>query len=223
MDREIQLLKKDKALYRVTRNAVLVIALLLMAISVLFYNRYRLKTKKNEIIRKKNEELQRLSGTDPLTNLSNRRLISEAIQWEIRRFDRNRKSFVLILADIDDFKQINDSHGHHCGDFILVSVAETMSGMIRRQDILARWGGEEFLFFLPECDIEGGFRFAERIRERVAAEIFNYQDVKLTITLTLGVSHFNGGSLEACLKDADEALYYGKRHGKNQAVRGTPV
>jgi diguanylate cyclase (GGDEF)-like protein len=184
----------------------------------------------NEQIQKQKEELSiaydnmnRLARTDPLTQLANRRDFLEKFQYEINRFERNLKPFAVVMGDLDDFKGINDRFGHDCGDFVLVSIAKIMKTMIRKQDTVGRWGGEEFILLLPESSLQGGRIAAESIRKRLAAETFTFKGHSLVITITFGVSEFNGTvDLDACIKQADEALYRGKSLGKNCVVSTEP-
>ncbi|NIM18397.1 MAG: diguanylate cyclase [Candidatus Aminicenantes bacterium] len=180
----------------------------------------------NEQIEKQKEELrlayqkmERLARTDPLTKLSNRRDFLERFRHEVNRFERSRKSFSVVLGDIDDFKVLNDQYGHDCGDFILINISSLMRAMIRKQDFVARWGGEEFIFLLPESSLEGGQKVAEAIRKKISAESFSFNGQRISITLTLGVCEFNGTmGIDTCIKKADEALYRGKERGKNCVV-----
>lgn len=179
----------------------------------------------NQALRESQEQLQIAARTDPLTQLPNRRDIIEKIGYERIRFERSKKSFALIVGDIDDFKQFNDTYGHDCGDFILVTVANLMRSSIRKQDQLARWGGEEFLFLLPETNLEGGRVVAEKIREKIASHVYMFQGQDLSVTMTFGVSVFdkNALSIDGCIKSADQALYRGKEEGKNRVILSEKV
>jgi len=177
----------------------------------------------NEQIEKQKKELsiaykkmEMLARTDPLTQLSNRRDFLEKFQQEIIRFERSGKPFSVVLGDIDDFKLVNDRFGHDCGDLVLVTISKIFKSMIRKQDSVGRWGGEEFILLLPEAPLQGGKKVAEGIRERIAGEIFSYREHQVSITITFGVCEYNGVmDIDACVKRADEALYSGKHKGKN--------
>lgn len=181
----------------------------------------------NEQIEKQKKELsiaykkmEMLARTDPLTQLSNRRDFLEKFQQEIIRFERSGTPFSVILGDIDDFKLINDRFGHDCGDFVLVTIAKIFKSMIRKQDSVGRWGGEEFILLLPEAPLQGGKTVAEGIRKRIAGETFSYQQQHLSITITFGVCEYKGVmGIDACVKRADEALYSGKQKGKNCVIQ----
>jgi len=161
--------------------------------------------------------LQELANHDALTGLANRRFFMEQVDSEVIRFERNYKNFVIIVGDLDGFKQYNDQYGHDCGDYLLQNVARTIQKVLRKQDIAARWGGEEFIFLLPETGLKGGKATAEKIRQTLENTVFDYNGDALKVTITLGVSVFNGeGAVSKVIIEADQALYLGKRKGKNK-------
>lgn len=166
------------------------------------------------------EKIKRLANTDPLTQLSNRRDMLEKISSEKVRMGRNKSCAALILGDIDNFKSINDTYGHDCGDFVLKSISETMKLMIRKQDGIARWGGEEFLFLLPKTDLKGAGIIAEKIRKAICKKDFVYNEQSLPISMTFGVSCFDDPQIDIdiSIKKADDALYKGKETGKNRVI-----
>ncbi len=170
-----------------------------------------------------NYKLEQIARTDPLTKISNRRDLIEKIEQEKRRFSRNGKAFVVIMADIDDFKAINDKQGHDAGDFVLQSLSHLIRSSMRKQDIFGRWGGEEFVLLLPETYLEGGKLLAEKIRQLISETPFVFGEHKLFITVTFGVYEYDKPqSLETCIRKADEAMYEGKRQGKNCVVAIKP-
>jgi diguanylate cyclase (GGDEF)-like protein len=185
----------------------------------------------NEIIKKKNRELtdaytklDLLARTDPLTRLSNRRDILDKIKYEALKFERSGEEFVLVISDIDNFKTFNDSYGHDCGDFVLVNLANLMRSVLRKQDCIGRWGGEEFLFLMPKTSLEGGAMVADKIRKKIEHETFYYRDIKLNITMTFGVNVYNTiTDIDYCINKADEALYHGKSIGKNCVVKSNEI
>lgn len=166
-----------------------------------------------------NQQLSEQASRDSLTNLLNRRTMSQMIQMEHNRFSRSGKTFGLIMADVDDFKQVNDHFGHAAGDLVLTELSSMLSAILRKQDLTARWGGEEFLILLPDTDFEGVQSAAEKIRDMVSHSGFMYQGTPIRVTLSIGgvvcQTHENW---DDCLKHADRALYYGKNHGKNMAI-----
>lgn len=170
-------------------------------------------------LKKTYEKLETLSRIDPLTNLLNRRAMVEAIENEIIRFERSKEPFVLIICDIDDYKKINDTYGHDAGDFILVSIADLMRSSIRKQDVISRWGGDEFLLLLPQTDANGGKHLAENLREKIASTTFKFSGNDILLTMTFGISEFREElGFGKCMKQADNALYKGKKDGKNKVI-----
>jgi len=169
------------------------------------------------------KKLDQTSRTDSLTGLSNRRDILEKLNYEVKRFERNKKPCSIILADIDNFKAINDTHGHGGGDYILVEIANLFTGNSRDQDIVSRWGGEEILILLPETDAAGAKYLAEKYRQIIASHNFHFDENQISVTMSFGVNMmFNdddsGNIIEAVIKRADHCLYEAKRNGKNQVV-----
>ncbi|MCP5102246.1 MAG: diguanylate cyclase [bacterium] len=177
--------------------------------------------KQKEELSKAYDKLDRIARMDPLTQLSNRRDFLEKFQDEIHRLQRYGKPFSVVLGDIDHFKTINDSFGHDCGDNVLVSVAKIIKSAVRKLDVVGRWGGEEFILLLPEAPMAGGKVVAEGIRRKVESESFCCKDSPdaILVTMTFGVSEFDGtDDIDGCIKKADEALYAGKRTGRNRVV-----
>lgn len=163
------------------------------------------------------KRMEALAMTDALTDLPNRRRVLELLKAEVSRVDRGRKPFAVLIADLDHFKAVNDTYGHDCGDAVLTEFADVLRTAIRSQDVAARWGGEEFLLVLAETDPHGAECVAEKIRAAVEAHTFRYQDKELNLTITIGLSCFRvDESLDTCVRNADEALYRGKRAGRNR-------
>ena len=178
---------------------------------------FRHKRTDKIIFEKYNKQLEELSRKDSLTSISNRRDILEKINHEAIRHERNKKAFSLVMGDLDHFKLVNDKHGHDCGDDLLIRIASTIVSSIRKQDIVGRWGGEEFLLLLPETNLEGGRITAEKVRRRIEQNDFIYNDNIVPITITFGVSEYsNNKGVELCIKEADTALYKGKSTGRNR-------
>jgi diguanylate cyclase (GGDEF)-like protein len=171
----------------------------------------------NEKLLQQNEELEKLSLTDGLTGLANRRFLVQQLNEEAVRFRRTKKEFSVLMADVDHFKQYNDTFGHPAGDEVLKKVAHILEAAVREVDCVARYGGEEFCLMLPETSATGAAILAERICERVAAAEFPGQK----ITLSLGVASLpdNGDTPDAVIAAADEALYQAKHEGRNRVVQ----
>lgn len=167
-----------------------------------------------------NESLSELARTDVVTGLANRRAMLLRLEQEQVAVEEGRRPFALVLADIDDFKLINDRLGHASGDEALRQTAAVLRSAVRDQDLVARWGGEEFLVLLPETPAEGAALVAERMRELVAGTTIRCDTATAALTLTFGVSaHRPGADLEASISAADQALYEGKRLGKNRVIQ----
>ena len=167
-------------------------------------------------LRESRQELERLSATDPLTGLFNRRRMMEALDHEVRRSRRLKHTFAVIMADVDHFKRYNDANGHPAGDAVLKKVATILREATRDVDVAARYGGEEFFVLMPETEGAGAADVADRVRERLAAE-------KLpggAVTLSFGVAEFpaHGDIGETLIAIADAALYQAKREGRDRVV-----
>jgi diguanylate cyclase (GGDEF)-like protein len=158
-----------------------------------------------------------LAMTDALTQLPNRRAALRQLSREVSRVNDGDWSFVAALADVDHFKRVNDDHGHDAGDAVLKSVANTLRTCLRKTDLVARWGGEEFLVLLPGVAPEEGRNILEKLRQTVASSACLVGDSELFVTVTLGAAAGSpGASTEDILKQADEALYAGKKAGRDQ-------
>jgi len=168
-----------------------------------------------------NQSLTQLSRTDSLTGLPNRRHAEEALQDALVRFRRYGagQGFVVVLADIDHFKRINDLYGHEAGDDLLRDVAGIMAGAVRQGDVASRWGGEEFLLLLPHTDIRGAGQFLERMREGIATAALRCGPARTSVTATFGAAEVRcGESMEDVVRRADAAMYQGKEQGRNRVV-----
>ncbi len=169
-------------------------------------------------LRQGREELERLSRTDGLTGLPNRRHLMETLEKEARRAKRNGRPFTLLMIDVDHFKQYNDAFGHLAGDEVLKRLAAVLLAAIRGADYAARYGGEEFTVVLPETPMDGALKLAERIRERMAEETFGAKGSRVTLSIGLGEFPSDGDSPEAVIDRADGALYRAKEWGRNRVV-----
>jgi two-component system cell cycle response regulator len=168
-----------------------------------------------------NARLEQLAQTDPLTQLLNRRALTERIATEMERATRHDSSLALLMIDLDHFKKVNDSYGHLVGDDVLRDIGRLLLNTIRGSDIVARYGGEEFVLLLPETDEVGAVSFAERIRTAVEAYEFDRGDDQpaLKLTASIGVSVFPAARVETVedlFSRADSALYRAKADGRNR-------
>ncbi|MBI4978891.1 MAG: diguanylate cyclase [Spirochaetes bacterium] len=157
----------------------------------------------------------KLALIDPLTELYNRRYIEEYLPKEINRSSRHGLNFCVLFMDIDDFKSVNDTHGHHVGDDVLRAIGSIISAAIRVEDVGGRYGGEEFLVIMPETEIEGAKIFANRLLEKIRAHAFPHN---MTVTVSGGIASFpmHGSTAKEILEKADKALYYSKYTGKDR-------
>lgn len=173
----------------------------------------------NAQLRAKNEELARLSITDGLTGLSNRRHLMEVLTIELHRARRTNRSFSVLMADVDHFKKYNDANGHLAGDEVLKRVGAILRESARTVDCSARYGGEEFFVLLPDTTLDGAAEFADRIRARLVAEPFPGG----TVTLSIGIAEFpaHGDTPDAVIASADAALYRAKREGRDRVTRAS--
>ncbi len=163
------------------------------------------------------EELAALAHIDPLTGLMNRRHFRLLADQEFSRAARTHHQLFLMMLDIDHFKRVNDTHGHDVGDQALVAVAEVLKNGVRSMDILARWGGEEFLVLLPETNIAGATLIAERIRQQVSQ--IKLPKIPEGLTISIGLCEAKPGmELKAATSLADQALYQAKAGGRNRVV-----
>ena len=170
------------------------------------------------------EAIYQLVMRDGLTEIFNKRKYEEEAEREVARAVRHRRPLSLILCDIDRFKQVNDSYGHLCGDFVLKGIAQVSREFLRPEQIFARVGGEEFAILSPEVDLAGALALAEKLRQRLAEHEFVFAGLHVTITCSFGV-----GELTADLTTphelyaaADRALYAAKRNGRNR-VEAAPA
>lgn len=166
-------------------------------------------------------EFEYAAKHDALTGLANRREALAQLEGEQHRYLRNGRPFSVLLMDVDLFKTINDTHGHHVGDELLVLVADTLRAQSRKIDTLSRWGGEEFLALLPETEPEEAVQLANRIREAIAGASIEVDKTPVRATISIGVAGIrHSESLDRLLQRADEALYRAKARGRNQACIG---
>jgi two-component system cell cycle response regulator len=166
------------------------------------------------------EEIYRLTTIDGLTQLFNKRYFIETLEREIGRAQRYRRSLSLLMFDIDYFKKINDTYGHLAGDHVLKQLSSAIKGRIRREDILSRYGGEEFAIILPEIDASNAFAFAEKVRKLVETASFRFEGTDIPVTVSIGVTSITPDIKEPhdLIRVADMHLYEAKAQGRNRVV-----
>ena len=158
-----------------------------------------------------------LALMDPLTQLSNRRNALNILQQEQTRALRNKEPFSILLCDIDLFKEVNDLHGHNIGDLVLTELAMTFKQKIRAQDHVARWGGEEFIFILPQTRAENAMIIAEKIRKTVAKQNISYANAVVKVTVSIGIAQYiSEQDVDQVINTADKYLYQAKNAGRNR-------
>ena len=175
--------------------------------------------KQREALHEALARVQELATRDALTGLINRRHMQELLDQEMKRQERSGAAFCVALIDLDHFKQINDTHGHHVGDEVLCGFTQAALEVLRNADIMARWGGEEFLVLFPETRAEQALNGLERLRERLRGAPVSESVAQLSVTFSAGVAeHEHGQTLRQTLERADRALYEAKAGGRNRAL-----
>lgn len=163
-------------------------------------------------------DLNDLAMNDALTRVRNRRAMQLILDFEMRRVHQEVKEFSIIFLDVDHFKKVNDAFGHDVGDIALQWLASTLQKCVRIQDVVARWGGEEFLILLPDTDLEEAVEIAERLRNSVASALVEIPTGALTVTFSAGVScSTSSQDVNELCKLADLALYKAKKT-RNQVI-----
>lgn len=162
-----------------------------------------------------------MATTDALTGLMNRGWMATQYEREFERATRYKRPLSLLMLDLDDFKKVNDSHGHQAGDEVLRRVGSILSSQSRIHDLPGRYGGEEFSVLLPETPIQGAGIIAERLRVAVANQVVEHESARIRITVSIGVATLRPGedtTFPDLVARADQALYEAKRRGKNRVV-----
>lgn len=213
---------------RLRRRTVLLISLsavlvLMTALAFVAWRGYRIERRLEHQLHERNRELEQalrrigqMASSDSLTGLLNRRSLEAAAKRELKRAHRLDLNAVVAMADIDHFKQLNDGFGHPVGDQVLMVVAKRLLGCLRESDLVSRWGGEEFLCLLVDVDLEQARSLAERVRLDLARPVATSAG-ELQITVTFGLAPVSG-DLDQAIRSADEAMYLGKRAGRNRVV-----
>ncbi|SCY24814.1 diguanylate cyclase (GGDEF) domain-containing protein [Lachnospiraceae bacterium XPB1003] len=178
---------------------------------------------KQRILQQQNDQLDELAHKDPLTHLLNRRSMNELIETHMDNLKKTGKRFTIVLGDIDNFKSVNDTYGHEAGDMVLVAVSEIISRNVGPSDLVSRWGGEEILILLSD-PLEAATLTTDRIRKRIDENIVSHEGQDIHVSMTFGAAEsIPGFRIEHLIQQADDKLYYGKKHGKNQVVTDLPA
>ena len=178
-------------------------------------------------VEERTEQIKVLSLTDPLTSSYNRRYLMENLPKEIKKAQRYKSSFSLVICDLDHFKKVNDKYGHQGGDEVLITFVQCIKGAFRNDiDWVARYGGEEFIIALPETNANGAQTFAERLRNSIANKVILSEGKQIRVTASFGVTGFDADisgeliSTEDLIRKADQSLYQAKAEGRNRVVTG---
>ena len=180
-------------------------------------SKVHLRTKE---LRVANKKLLEISTTDYLTNLSNRRYFFEIGAKTFYLSKREKSDLSIICIDIDFFKKINDTYGHNTGDEVLKFIADKMNKFIRKSDILARMGGEEFSILLNNTNKENAYLLAEKLRKNIQKSSYKNKEVEIEVTISLGISQLiqEDEDLDSIISRADKALYIAKQSNRNRTV-----
>lgn len=166
-----------------------------------------------------NEDLYNMASRDPLTKVYNKKHFHDRLSADFSHARRHKDFLSLIMIDIDNFKKINDTHGHIAGDALLYELVQLLLGQLRKEDILARFGGEEFILLLRSTDLESAIVVAEKLRKKIETFFFPMDKGKLKVTISMGIANFTGDNFKSAdemMIRADHQLYQAKMKGKNR-------
>jgi diguanylate cyclase (GGDEF)-like protein len=189
-------------------------------LSARVHSAMRTKVLQDEL-RQRNAELERISATDALTGLHNRRYLTEQLERAEALAARHAREWAVVMLDIDRFKSVNDVHGHAAGDAVLAEVAKRLQSRLREEDHLGRFGGEEFLVLLPDTNAEAAAHVAEDLRAAVADGPLPSPAGELPVTISAGWAAWDGDEPHGLVARADAALYEAKAAGRNRVVGAT--
>ncbi len=163
------------------------------------------------------ETIYRMTIIDGLTGVNNKRFLLEALEREIPRARRHQRPLALVMYDIDHFKNVNDTFGHLAGDYVLKEMAQLVKNRLRPDDVIGRYGGEEFGVLLPETDAHGGVTIADELRQTIEQHPFVFEQERINVTVSMGLAELEDGfDVLQFIKVADEKLYEAKRSGRNR-------
>lgn len=167
------------------------------------------------------DKIYRMATIDAGTEIFNKKYLMETLDSEFRFSRAYQRPLSLIIYDLDFFKKVNDTHGHNAGDFILKESAQIAKSVIRKDDILGRFGGEEFCVILPNTDGPTAHELAERIRKKIESHLFSFEDKQIQQTISMGIAEIAGSvnSAQTLMEIADQKLYQSKREGRNRVTR----
>ncbi|GIU14355.1 MULTISPECIES: sensor domain-containing diguanylate cyclase [unclassified Shewanella] len=173
----------------------------------------------NMTLGKYQRKLELMASTDKLTGAANRQAFEEGFAKSLANSVLESSPMSVLLLDIDHFKKVNDSHGHNIGDLVIQTLSHLLRGQLRSDDLLCRWGGEEFLILLPSCNLSQASDIAEKLRELVEARLLTINGCQINVTISCGVAEYRASEkAEELINRADVALYQAKEQGRNRVV-----
>jgi diguanylate cyclase (GGDEF)-like protein len=191
----------------------------LVVVSVILSMLFAIVIHDNLELRKLKRKLEELSNADPLTGIFNRRYFMQAATAQINRINRSKGESFIILADLDNFKSINDNYGHQFGDMVLRESTSQIATVLRPYDIFARYGGEEFIIFVSDISSECVITLAERVRVAVSEVNLHHKGEKVVVTASFGVAPAApANELDTAISIADKALYEAKNGGRDRVI-----
>jgi len=172
-------------------------------------------------LKKANDNLEQLSITDGLSGLYNYRYLIHSIESELKRAIRYHHTLGLLLMDIDYFKNLNDSYGHRCGDYVIKTVGKLLKSNVRATDVVARYGGDELAVMLIETNAKSALEVAEKLKLEIGSHVFQWQTKELSVKVSIGLATAPAPGIQEAshlVEAADRALYQAKRAGRNTVV-----
>ncbi len=166
------------------------------------------------------DNIYRKATIDATTQVFNKQYLFDELESHFKVARSYGRPLCLIIFDLDFFKKVNDVHGHNAGDYILKECSQLAKGLVRKNDVLGRFGGEEFVIVLPDTEVKAAFELAERIRQKLAKYVFNFEGKALKQTISIGISQYESGmeSTKELLEKADKKLYESKKTGRNRTT-----
>ncbi|MFQ3236036.1 MAG: diguanylate cyclase (GGDEF)-like protein [Paraglaciecola sp.] len=187
-----------------------------LTVSLLFCCYEYSRQRSFKVLQKLNQRFEHQARLDTLSGLQNRRGMLEKLEYEQQRRKRSQKSMTFMMCDIDHFKRINDHHGHEIGDVVIKQIAQLFAQGLRAQDSVARWGGGEFFFMLPETDQKQAYILAEKLRNKIATTLFCQPQKKLNITVSIGIYQLSTtDTTDQAIGHANDNLFRAKDAGRN--------
>jgi len=182
-------------------------------------------SEQQELLLLKNQELEKMAFLDPLTALPNRRYFDEVVKKEVAQIRRSARQSCLIILDVDHFKNVNDTFGHTTGDDVLCQMAKLLQNSLRQTDMIARFGGEEFIILLPDTQLAAGGQVADKLRQLIENRIFRAEGHAIRITASFGVAQLRLPQRMPSnyYAECDKALYQAKQKGRNRVEIATPA